>query len=243
MNDFAMLPRPSRIEMYGDYGIANYGDDSRLVVFFYTKSVQKPAKSTNNGLPFYEDEIFVRMHPPGERLNIVDRPVEENDKHRFPVQWSRFLQKREQRPDGTPIDLLFPNNPAVADSLKAQGIFTVQQLANLSADAINNVGMGAQEYVNMAQRYISNATDGVAFHKMQEAMKKKDEDYKILERKFEQQQIQINALTAQIKNPLGAMQQPGWVEGHDAAAERIDANHPSADLANRENAGKKRAKA
>lgn len=230
MNDFAMLARPTGIQMHGDYGIVQYGDDSRLVVYFYVKSVRSVAKSSGSGMPIHEDQIFVTMHPPGERLNIVDRPATEADKHRFPVQWSKFIQKAQQVPDGTPIDLLFPNNPSIADNLKTYGIQTVQQLANLSADAINNVGMGAQEYVNMANRYIQNATDGTAFHKMQEELRKKDQDYKILEHRFGELQAQFNGLLQQIKNPLQGMAQPAWVPGHDAATERIDLNHPSKDL-------------
>ncbi len=230
MNDFAMLARPTGIQMHGDYGIVQYGDDSRLVVYFYVKSVHNVAKSNEQGLRVHEDQIYVTMHPPGERLNIVDRPATEADKFRFPVQWSKFIQKAAQVPDGTPIDLLFPNNPSIADNLKTYGIYTVQQLANLSADAINNVGMGAQEYVNMAKRYIENATDGTAFHKIQQELDKEKQNNKILEQQFANLKGQFDALLNQIKNPLQGMQAPGWVQGHDAAAQRIDLNHPSKEV-------------
>lgn len=230
MNDFALLARPTGIQMQGDFGIVQYGDDSRLVVFFYVKSVFNAAKSSEAGLRVHEDQIYVTMHPPGERLNIVDRPATEQDRMRFPVQWSKFIQKVQQVPDGTPIDLLFPNNPSIADNIKTYGIQTIQQLANLSADAINNVGMGAQEYVNMAKRYIENATDGTAFHKMQEELKKEKQNNQILSQQFANLQEQFNALLHQIKNPLAGQAQPGWVNGHDAAQERIDHNHPSKEI-------------
>lgn len=231
MNDFVGLPRPTGINMQGDFGIVQYGDDSRLVVFFYTKSVHSPAKSREAGTPQYQNETWVRMHPPGERLNIVDRPVLENDKFRFPIQWSRFLQQQEQRPDGTPIDLLFPNNPAVADNLKTYGIYTVQQLANLSADAIQNVGMGAQEYVNMANRYIENGKDGTGLLAVQEQLKKSQQNERIQEQRITELQSTVNALMQQMKNPLAAGTAPGWVPNADAAVERLDANHPSVEIA------------
>jgi hypothetical protein len=230
MNDFAGA-RPTGIDWKGaHYGLVQYGEDSRLVVIFYMKSVRNEAKSRAESTPIFEDQVYITIHEPGERLNKVDRPATDADKHRFPQHWARFLQKSEQRPEGTPIDLLFPNNPAIADMLKACGIFTIQQCANLSANAIDNVGMGAQEYVNMAERYLKNAIDGRAFHEMQETNKQLKQDNKVLQQQFDMLQKQFNTLHAMYNNPGAAAQQPSWQPGHDAGAERINSNHPSQEI-------------
>jgi hypothetical protein len=230
MNDF-VGSRPTGIDWKGaHYGLVQYGEDSRLVVIFYQKSVRNEAKTREAQHPIFEDQVYITIHEPGERLNKVDRPATEHDRQRFPQHWANFLQKAEQRPEGTPIDLLFPNSPAIADMLKACGIFTIQQCANLSANAIDNVGMGAQEYVNMAERYLKNAVDGKAFHEMQEENKQLKQDNKILNQRFDMLQKQFDALHQMYNNPNAAQQQPSWQAGHDAGSERINLNHPSQEL-------------
>lgn len=212
------------------YGIVKFGNDDNLVVMFYTKSVFNAAKSLEAGTRQFENKIYVRIHAPGERLNIIDRPADESDKYRFQKQWSNFLQNKTQIPDGTPIDLLFPNNPAIADNLKAMGIYTIQQCSKLSAHALDVIGMGAQEWKNMAVRYLENADSGAAFIKMQEELKKKDQEIKLLNRQFEQLKKSYDDIRWQIKNPNSGGLQPGWQPGFDAQMERLEANHPSQEM-------------
>ena len=85
-----------------------------------TNLFKSPAKSAELGRPYSEDQIYVRIHPPGERLNIVDRRANEDDKRRFPQQWHLFSQQKEQHPEGTQIELLYPEYPAVA--AESQGL-------------------------------------------------------------------------------------------------------------------------
>ena len=212
------------------YGQVKFGDDSSLVVLFYTKSVFDPVKSRDTGLRQYNNEVYVKIQSAGEHLNIIDRPVQEADKRRFQHQWNAFLQNRTQVPEGTPIDLLFPNNPAVADSLKALGVHTIQQCANLSANAVDRVGMGGIEWVNLAKKYLENASSGTAFLQLRTEVDKKDQEIKILRRQFEQVKAQLDDLLGRIQNPNASSLQPSWVEGYDAQAERLDANHPSQEL-------------
>lgn len=231
MNDFAGLSGPTGVQWHGaGHGLAQFGDDSRLVVIFYVRSVRNEAKTREIGAPYHDNMTFVKIHEPGERLSIVDRPARDDDKQRFPTQWGKFLQNREQVPEGTPLELLFPNNAALADNLKSQGVYTVQQLANLSANAIDNIGMGGQEWKNMANKYLSSANDGVAFHELKAELDKKTQDHKILQSQFDELKRQFNGVLEKINNPLAASIQPPWVEGHDAQEERLNANHPSVEV-------------
>lgn len=209
------------------YGMVKYGDESQQVVLFYTKSVFDPVKSKATRTRQYINQAFVKMHPAGERLNVIDRPVKEEDKHRFPAQWNAFLQNRTQVPEGTPIDLLFPNNPAVADNLKAMNVYTIQQLAKLSSNAIDTIGMGARDWINKAVQYLDSAQSGAAFLELRSEVEKKDQEIKLLRRQVEKLIEQVNDFNYRISNPNANSMQPGWAEGVDAQAERIDANHPS----------------
>ena len=172
MDEFA---RHSNIRWNGNVGIVEYGGgDQSMVVLFYNKAVHNPLKSQEAGCPQYDDVTMVRIHPPGERLNIVDRKVNESDKRRWPVQWHQYQDQKEQIPEGTPVDLLHPETPSVAAMLRASGVHTIQQLAELSANAIETIGMGAQRYVNEAKVYLEKAEKGAAIGQMR-AMEERHE--------------------------------------------------------------------
>jgi hypothetical protein len=208
------------------YGQVQYGDESKLVVVFYDKPLFNKVKSVEKGARHYDNVTYVKIHSPGELLNIIDRPATQADQHRFRRQWSLFLQGRLQVPDGTPIDLLFPNNPAAADNLRAFGVYTIQQLAELSAHGLDRIGMGGQEYKNMAVRYLENATSGAAFIQMQEQLQKKDQEITVLNQKLERAIATIEDINFRMDNPGINRAQPQVPEGVDITTERINANHP-----------------
>jgi hypothetical protein len=185
------------------YGMVQYGPtDDKLIVGFYKKSVLNAARSREMGKPVHEGRDFVKIQHPGETLNIVDRPVKDDDKQRWPRQWHSYQQGVRQVPDGVPINLLFPSKPEIETMLRGYNIHTVEQLANLSGEAIGTVGMGAQDWVNAAQRYMERANKGVNHHQFEKALAEKDSRIAMLERQVaevtalvRQQQTQPNPQT------------------------------------------------
>lgn len=229
MDTFAPI---SGLEMApgGQYGLAKYGDDKNLLVMFYNKAVEVPSESIVRGRRFTKDQIYIKIQHPGEVLNIIDRPVQENDKYRFREQWSKFVSNRTQVPDGTPIDLLFPNHPSIAENLRAYGVYTIEQCAALSANAIETIGRGAQEFVNRAQRYIDSADKGAQFHKLQAENDQLKNQVATLESLVKQMKAQMDHLTMVHNDPIRGAQQPAFVPGHDVQTERINATHVTKDL-------------
>jgi len=178
---------PTNINWQGHTGIAEYGGgDSKMVVMFYNKPVHNPAKSVEAGCPIYEDVVYVRIHPPGERLNIVDTPANTGHYRRFPMQWHQFQQQKQQIPEGTPIDLLYPEQPSIGATLRASSVHTIEQCAELSAHAIETIGMGAQTYVNAAQKYLTAANKGASQAQFRRELEVRDQQIKILTRQVEQ---------------------------------------------------------
>jgi hypothetical protein len=171
MSEFSELAplkyNPQEVAQRG-FGMAASGPtDDRLIVGFLNKSVLNVFKSNQTGVPVHEDHIYVKIQHPGETLNIVERPVREDDKRRWPRQWQQFEAGSTQVPDGIPISLLFPAKPSIAMTLKGYNIHTVEQLSNLSAQGMATVGMGCQEWVNGAKRYLEHAEKGVSHHKFE----------------------------------------------------------------------------
>lgn len=234
------------IDWHGDVGTVQYGGgDRNMVVMFYTKAVQNPQKSLQNGRPIFEDQVYVRIHPPGERLNIVDRPANGNDKRRWPVQWMQFHENREQTPDGTPIDLLYPDQPSVAASLRASNVHTIEQCAELSALAIETIGMGAQHHVNAAKKYLEASQKGVGANQLRKELEERDGRIRTLEHQIELMRAEINSQknqngtvsVEQIQAFLAGMQgrpqfpqQGAPAPVFDAQTAQINAVHKTEDL-------------
>lgn len=233
MNDFSSPTGIAWGNAEKTYGQVKYGDDSRLAVMFYPKSTLNVVKSREEGIRVYDTQTYIRIHTPGEMLNIIDRPIQENDKHRFPKQWTQFLQHKQQVPEGTPVDLLFPNDPAIADNLKSRAVHTVQQLSKLSSNAMDTIGMGAQQWVTLAKQYLENASSGSAFLHLQEELKKEKQSNKLLQKQFDQLKDQFAALKVALVNPGDYKLQPDYKIGFDDPVSKINQNHPSKELAKR----------
>jgi hypothetical protein len=189
---------PQEISSRG-YGVASSGPgDERLIVLFYNKSVLNVARSKAEGKRIFESKEFVKIQQPGETLNIVDRPVLDGDRQRFPRQWERFAQGKTQIPDGIPISLLFPAQPNISDMLAGYQVHTIEQLANLSGHAIATIGMGAQEWVNKAAKYLEQANKGVDFHRFEKAIEEKDKQIATLTRQVSDMQRQVDRFMAKL---------------------------------------------
>lgn len=201
------------------YGMVQYGPtDDKLIVGFYKKSVLNAARSRAEGKPVHEGRDFVKIQHPGETLNIVDRPVNESDMQRWPQKWAQYQAGIRQIPDGVPINLLFPNKPEIETTLRGYNIHTVEQLASLSAQGISTVGMGAQDWVNAAQRYMERASKGVDHHKFETALAKKDAEIAALTRQI----AEVTALVRQQQSKPAAPPQ-----NVDFQTAQINATHQS----------------
>lgn len=183
----------------GYVGTVQYG--GMPVVLFYTKPQHNVLKSKEKGSPIYDDVVYVKIHPPGERLNIIDRPAREEDKQRYVQQWMQFSQNRRQIPEGTPINLLYPEKPSIAKMLQANGVYTIEQCAALSGPAIDNIGMGAQGYVNDSQRFLEQAAKGSNTVALRTQKEEHDRDVKVLKQQIEMLKAEVSRLTTVQSGP------------------------------------------
>jgi hypothetical protein len=248
MNDFAAHTSIQKMGEWG--GVVKYGNDQNMVVMFYTKAVIDPTRSTEAGRPFYKDVVYVRVHPPGERLNIVDRQATQADKQRWATHWNQFRENAPQETEGTPIELLYPDSPAKSGALRASGVHTVEQLAHLSAHAIESIGMGAQHWVNDAARYLQVADKGVKASELKKMLDDRDRENDSLKRKItllEEEighlrdnigkQITMDDVQAMIANQGGGGRRGVYPQQRemrnstfDPQAAQIAATHPTKDL-------------
>ena len=242
--------------MGGTVGVAKYGN-SNQVVLFYNKAVHNVAKSRELGRPYHEDKIFVRIQEPGDRFTVVDRPVTQAEIQRYPQQWAQFQANRQQTAPGTQIELLYVDVPSVAATLRAHGVQTIEQCAELSGPSIDSIGMGAQQYANDAKRFLEAAQKGVHANQLRHELDQRDSEIRTLKQKIDMLQAQIekhvssnpNAPTLeQVAAMLAGMAQrpqfpPAGVpvpQQFDVQAAQIAATHPSAENQPRRKPGRPR---
>jgi hypothetical protein len=125
---------------------------------------------------------------------------------------------------------LFPNHPAVADNLRGFGVFTIEQCDGLSANAMDTIGRGAQEYKSRANRYLEMANKGQSFHILQTKIDEKDQELRIMQQTVNSLKQQLESLTLRVTDPVRGSLQPPQMANVDVQAERINANSPTREL-------------
>ena len=145
--------------------------DSRLVAQFYSVAVKQGFESEAQGRPIYKDVDYVRIFVPGDANTIIETPVRDDHKARFPVQWAHYQNKHggDAKEIGTPISQWPRISPAQAEELRALKFYTVESIANASDANIQRIGMvgGMQPYAfrDAAMRFLQVATDDAAASK------------------------------------------------------------------------------
>jgi len=201
------LANHTNIQWNGHVGNVEYGGGAKgQVAMFYYRPIHQPGKSLEEGRPVFDDVVYVRIHPPGERLNIIDRPASGADARMWPQQWQQFQQNKQQQPSGTPIEMLYPEVPSVAAMLRANGVCTIEQCADLSGPAIDNIGMGAQRYVNDSAKYIQMSEKNVKAGQFRHEMEEKDREIKLLTRQVEDLKSAVEESQANARAQSGMAQ-------------------------------------
>lgn len=191
------ISRPISSQEIGPQGMmVPMGSDDLLVVRFYKRPVHNPIKSKEAGSPVYDAKDYVFIQQPGERDN-TDRPAHDGDKARFWRQWQQYQNNIAQVPEGTPLSVLFvdPNEINIPPFLNGLGIYTVEQLENITEVAVQNIGLGGRDWVNKAKKYREYANKGQNYHKL-------DRDLSTAHNKLQVQEQQIEALKRQVDQLL-----------------------------------------
>lgn len=143
-------------------GIVEFGNDARLFVEFYSRSVRDEIASKDQNRPVHVQVDYVRIRQPGER-DEINRPAHDGDRRRFSRHWQAYQEGRQATPEGTPLAILFPNNPEIVENLKHDKIFVVEQLAELNDTQIGNIGLGGRQFVDKAKAFLKAANSGRGF--------------------------------------------------------------------------------
>lgn len=181
---FSEVPLPQPNE-------SRFSHDARLYIEFYRKPVQHEAKSREAGRAIYEEVDYIRIHTPGDKSSVIDRPVNALDIQRFADRYNKWKAGQAEAVIGTPLTALPGMTPAKAEEYKFFKIVTVEQLA----DAPDNLGqkfMGFQQDKSRAKAFLEVAANNAPIEKMNEELQKRDAQ-------IEEMRAMIEALQSQAK--------------------------------------------
>lgn len=126
--------------------------DAQLHVEFYARE-----DGPNKG------NVYCRIQAPGDKTNVIDQPLRDDHKARFPRQWLYFqMQQNEGAASqiGTPLTQWLADSPddinrdQIAE-LSILKFVTVEQLALASDAQLQRVGMGAIGLREKARMYLN----------------------------------------------------------------------------------------
>ena len=132
--------------------------DKKLMVLFYRSTEKNTQKSIDAGRPIFDEMDVVKIIAPGQRDSFVGLATEQYQM-RFPRQWARYKQGRDQTEvSGTPLNQLPWMSIGQIEEFKAMSCHTVEQLVAMP-DSVSQKFMGHHQIKARAQAYLDMAKD------------------------------------------------------------------------------------
>lgn len=165
--------------------------DQALSVVIYDGTIFQPFLSEQAGRPVHHDAVFIRIQTSGSDLNIVDRPIEEADKRRFPLHWAHYQnQEKKGEHPGTPLSEIPGLTKAALLNMKAAGFYTVEQFAAASDQVLQGLGMSAGvsplAFRDKCKQFLGAAADMAPITQMQGELAQRDAKIAAMQAQLEQ---------------------------------------------------------
>lgn len=172
---------------------SRFAGDARLYVEFYRKPVMHPGKSQEAGRAIYEETDYIKLAVPGDKLSMVDRPVNSMDASRFADRYAKWKAGQQEAVTGTPLSSLPNMTPAKVEEYKFFNIVTVEQLAE-APDGVGQKFMGFNGDKNRAKAFLEVAKNNAPLERMTTELQQRDA-------KIEELMTRIDAMQAQMSKP------------------------------------------
>lgn len=137
-------------------------DDNKAIFATFFKHAEKlNFASEQAGRDIFEERDFIKIVIAGDKHSEVVREATDADKDRFHEVWSRYQAKADARAQivGTLLEAAPFVSVAQRMEMESLNIFTVEQLAALSDQSKQRLGMGASVLVAKAQAFLKVAED------------------------------------------------------------------------------------
>ena len=166
---------------------ARFSQDDGLFVTFHLHPVLNEQKSAEEGRPIYEEQEYITIIIPGDKDNIVDRAVMQQDKERFPRQYMAFQAREDQPQEGTPLQEWPQISKSQIEELKFFSVHTVEGLAAIP-DSQSQKFLGIQLLKQKARAYIEDASLAAPFQQLQEENQALQDQMAVMQQTIEELQ-------------------------------------------------------
>jgi len=156
--------------------LPNQHTDEALVVLFMHKSYKNDEKSLAEGREIHDDVEICEIRLPGSSAvrhfpatamstQWIRDPFTGSERQityaeRFKHQYRQFKDQAAQTKTGTPLDYLLSLTEARRAELRAQNIYTVEQLALIDGQELKNLGPEGRNMKNSAMEFIATSKAG-----------------------------------------------------------------------------------
>lgn len=180
-----MLERVTHIEgldAHEDHELSNDTNPGGVFVKFFVKSEEQPFLTAKENRIVRKNILCVRItqelgrteqvHPVRDKVVFDEAtgkwkilqllPGKQSYIRRFPEAWNAFHRGSADVVTGTPLEVLFKNDPSKVEAYKFRHITVIEQLAALNNTDAENLGMGGRDDVERAKRFIEKAKQGAS---------------------------------------------------------------------------------
>lgn len=166
-----------------------FAADNKLYVEFYRKPVLQPGESRAAGRAVYKEVDYIRIHVPGDKASVIERPVTQQDEFRFADRYAKWKAGQEEAVTGTPLSALPGMTPSKVEEYKFFKLVTVEQLAEAN-DNLGSKFMSFQADKQRAKAFMEVARNNAPIEKMNEELQKRDAEIENLRTMVEALQAQ-----------------------------------------------------
>jgi hypothetical protein len=165
----------------------------QILVGFCMVPKEDKHKSKAAGYPVFREQEYVKLIVPGDKQSEYFQPSTEKDRKTYPNAYQAF-KNRESKPvvEGMPIEQWPQVTRALAMTLRAAGIHTVEALAAVHDGNIGKVASNGQELRAKAKAFLETAKNSAASQALAAENQKLQDQLAVM-------QEQINALAKQKK--------------------------------------------
>jgi hypothetical protein len=150
-----------------------YVGDEKLPVRFYMGAIQNDEATEREGRPIYVDTECIQIF--NSKDNIIDRPVRDSDRKRWPAAYGAWKQGGDGEPGATGTRLShWPlMTRAQVEEFKFFKVYTVEQLADLPDSTVQKIH-GATKLKQLAQLAVEAAKGEEPFRRLRAELETRD---------------------------------------------------------------------
>lgn len=174
------------------FGLDSRKGDERLMIRFFKKAARDDEASQASGAMRFKEVECIQIMVPGDRDNIIIRPLGEGDKRRFGQQYADWQRTGQgESVNGTPLEMWGKLTLPQIEEFRYIGVRTLEQLAELRDDACMKLP-GAVQLKQKAADFLALQREEAPLRKVQEELQSRD--------------TQIAELQEQVRQLLAAQQ-------------------------------------